>query len=354
MKVEVLEPNEVEHNDFLRRFLDRERPRSAPPHVQGARPRRRARRRARPRLRPDRRRPVLRRLEGIVHPPEAGVRDRRADRAGQRARCRRRSRCRRSRPGWRDPPSWPRWCSCCPTSRPASTCSRVCSAAAGRARTRTTSSSTGPAAAASVWLGPARQRGVGLARQPSRPPRPPRVRGRRAGGGAGRGGRRRWRRTSCPRQPTTACGWCYGPVRERPGPEFLTGRQTMLGGTDVPPEDLSMSELPKIISVDDHVVEPPHVWETWLPAKYRDRGPAGRAARHRRDAARRRRRLRADLRRRRPAGRLLGLRGPRLHPQAPRRRRRLRPRRHDDVADHLRRDAARAATTRRPASRTWR
>jgi predicted TIM-barrel fold metal-dependent hydrolase len=34
-----------------------------------------------------------------------------------------------------------------------------------------------------------------------------------------------------------------------------------------------MSELPKIISVDDHVVEPPHVWETWLPEKYKDRGP---------------------------------------------------------------------------------
>jgi len=34
-----------------------------------------------------------------------------------------------------------------------------------------------------------------------------------------------------------------------------------------------MSELPKIISVDDHVVEPPHVWETWLPDKYKDRGP---------------------------------------------------------------------------------
>jgi predicted TIM-barrel fold metal-dependent hydrolase len=31
--------------------------------------------------------------------------------------------------------------------------------------------------------------------------------------------------------------------------------------------------LPKIISVDDHVVEPPHVWDTWLPEKYRDRGP---------------------------------------------------------------------------------
>jgi predicted TIM-barrel fold metal-dependent hydrolase len=33
------------------------------------------------------------------------------------------------------------------------------------------------------------------------------------------------------------------------------------------------SELPKIISVDDHVVEPSHLWQTWLPAKYRERGP---------------------------------------------------------------------------------
>jgi predicted TIM-barrel fold metal-dependent hydrolase len=32
-------------------------------------------------------------------------------------------------------------------------------------------------------------------------------------------------------------------------------------------------ELPKIISVDDHVVEPPHVWQTWLPQKWRERGP---------------------------------------------------------------------------------
>ena len=34
-----------------------------------------------------------------------------------------------------------------------------------------------------------------------------------------------------------------------------------------------MNEIPKIISVDDHVVEPPHVWEHWLPEKYKDRGP---------------------------------------------------------------------------------
>ena len=36
----------------------------------------------------------------------------------------------------------------------------------------------------------------------------------------------------------------------------------------------STTPLPRIISVDDHVVEPPHLWQTWLPAKYRDRGPA--------------------------------------------------------------------------------
>jgi predicted TIM-barrel fold metal-dependent hydrolase len=29
----------------------------------------------------------------------------------------------------------------------------------------------------------------------------------------------------------------------------------------------------KVISVDDHVVEPPHVWQEYLPAKYVDRGP---------------------------------------------------------------------------------
>ncbi|HET6951884.1 MAG TPA: amidohydrolase family protein [Acidimicrobiales bacterium] len=34
-----------------------------------------------------------------------------------------------------------------------------------------------------------------------------------------------------------------------------------------------MTDIPKIISVDDHVVEPPHVWQTWLPKKYRETGP---------------------------------------------------------------------------------
>ena len=34
-----------------------------------------------------------------------------------------------------------------------------------------------------------------------------------------------------------------------------------------------MAELPKIISVDDHVLESPSVWVDRLPARYRDVGP---------------------------------------------------------------------------------
>jgi predicted TIM-barrel fold metal-dependent hydrolase len=34
-----------------------------------------------------------------------------------------------------------------------------------------------------------------------------------------------------------------------------------------------MRELPAIISVDDHVIEPPDLWQRWLPERYRARGP---------------------------------------------------------------------------------
>ena len=34
-----------------------------------------------------------------------------------------------------------------------------------------------------------------------------------------------------------------------------------------------MSEFPKIVSVDDHVVEPPDTWSSRLPKKYADVGP---------------------------------------------------------------------------------
>jgi predicted TIM-barrel fold metal-dependent hydrolase len=33
------------------------------------------------------------------------------------------------------------------------------------------------------------------------------------------------------------------------------------------------TEIPKLVSVDDHVVEPPHLWERWLPSDFRARGP---------------------------------------------------------------------------------
>jgi predicted TIM-barrel fold metal-dependent hydrolase len=32
-------------------------------------------------------------------------------------------------------------------------------------------------------------------------------------------------------------------------------------------------EIPMIVSVDDHVVEPPHVWQTWLPERFKAAGP---------------------------------------------------------------------------------
>src|SRR6476620_4649067 len=47
---------------------------------------------------------------------------------------------------------------------------------------------------------------------------------------------------------------------------ILTSSRTAKGG-------FMMDEQTWIISVDDHVVEPPHVWQRWLPATLRDRGP---------------------------------------------------------------------------------
>ncbi|HUP73700.1 MAG TPA: amidohydrolase family protein [Acidimicrobiales bacterium] len=34
-----------------------------------------------------------------------------------------------------------------------------------------------------------------------------------------------------------------------------------------------MVEIPRIVSVDDHVIEPAHLFERWLPSRYRKRGP---------------------------------------------------------------------------------
>jgi predicted TIM-barrel fold metal-dependent hydrolase len=33
------------------------------------------------------------------------------------------------------------------------------------------------------------------------------------------------------------------------------------------------TSIPRAISLDDHVIEPPHLWQSWLPPAHRDRGP---------------------------------------------------------------------------------
>jgi len=43
--------------------------------------------------------------------------------------------------------------------------------------------------------------------------------------------------------------------------------------TEKSSETDTRAEIPPIISVDDHLVEPPHLWQKWLPARWRDRGP---------------------------------------------------------------------------------
>ena len=57
-----------------------------------------------------------------------------------------------------------------------------------------------------------------------------------------------------------------------------------------------MPVIPRIVSVDDHVVEPAHVWDD-LAARARsvDRAPRDRAPGHRPDEAHRRRQLRHHL-----------------------------------------------------------
>jgi predicted TIM-barrel fold metal-dependent hydrolase len=38
-------------------------------------------------------------------------------------------------------------------------------------------------------------------------------------------------------------------------------------------DETNTTEIPKIVSVDDHVVEPAHLWQTWLPERFKERGP---------------------------------------------------------------------------------
>ena len=45
-----------------------------------------------------------------------------------------------------------------------------------------------------------------------------------------------------------------------------------MSDTAAPSQSLE-DDLPMIVSVDDHVVEPAHLWQEWLPERFKDRGP---------------------------------------------------------------------------------
>lgn len=53
----------------------------------------------------------------------------------------------------------------------------------------------------------------------------------------------------------------------------MAGVVTDATSTDLTRTDAAGTELPRIISVDDHVVEPHRLWQDRLPAKHRDIGP---------------------------------------------------------------------------------
>src|SRR4029079_3938412 len=69
----------------------------------------------------------------------------------------------------------------------------------------------------------------------------------------------------------------------RAGPGNLTTRQISLGRDTVTlvaePDaaggdtDASDVEIPMIGSRDEHARQPPHLWQTWLPARFRETGP---------------------------------------------------------------------------------
>ena len=114
----------------------------------------------------------------------------------------------------------------------------------------------------------------------------------------------------------------------------------------------NVDRIPPLVDVDAHIVEPPDVWSSRLPAKYRDIGPhieyhptghpeAGRRHLHR------------GARHRGSRCRLVVLRGPPLLGEAPHRRRGLSRRRDQLLAASRSSRCAPAAGSSRTASPTW-
>src|SRR5271169_2159421 len=95
---------------------------------------------------------------------------------------------------------------------------------------------------------------------------------------------------TCPRAPTGLSPAATGCIRSgstanwpvtataprgRVASSATAGRPPALRGRPAEPPQTreDIMEIPRIISVDDHVIEPAHVWQEYLPAAFRDRGP---------------------------------------------------------------------------------
>ena len=122
----------------------------------------------------------------------------------------------------------------------------------------------------------------------------PRLRGR---GRACRFALAGWNAASAEPAPSRTT-WCSTQPGRRPRPALSRPDQEL---EHVLVSSGMAQDLPLIISVDDHVVEPPTLWTDRLPAKYLDRAPAG-GARHGQVPLRGRRVLLREGRRGRRAG----------------------------------------------------
>ena len=207
-----------------------------------------------------------------------------------------------------------------PRTRSAAPVAASSSGSAGRPEVALFSDDFGGARSSSVRcstaLGPRRRRRRVRRRHPPRP----RLRGRR------RGSASPWRAgTHGPAPPPSRATSCWTTPRTcwtSSADHRL--EHVLVGGPSIG----AMPELPLIISVDDHVVEPPTLWTDRLPAEVPRPGAAG-GARHRAVQLRGRRVLLREGRGGRRALRLVALRRPRLPvPQAERGARLRRPRRH--------------------------